>query len=197
MTSFARLFPNPSFVDVLILFLLHPDEEIYQSRIVSTTGRALMQVQRALRRLQETGLITKTKSGNRVYYKANRKHPGFEEIKKALLKTVIFGDTIKKALIPLKKKIQFGFIYGSVARAEESPISDIDLFLVGDLGIRDVASILGNVSHQLEREINPTIYPLREFKKKLKEKNSFIIEVIHGAKIWLIGEENEFEKMGQ
>lgn len=81
MASFARLFPNPSFVDTLILFLTHPDDEIYQSRVVISTGWALMQVQRALKRLEETGLITKTKSGNRIYYKANKKHPAFEDIK--------------------------------------------------------------------------------------------------------------------
>ena len=57
MNSFIKLFPSPSLVDVLTVFLTHPDEEFYQSSIVESTGHALIQVQRALRRLEEIGLI--------------------------------------------------------------------------------------------------------------------------------------------
>jgi predicted nucleotidyltransferase len=195
MNSFIKLFPSPSLVAVLTLFLKHPEEEIYQSRIVETTKCALVQVQRALKRLEETGLITKTKSGNRIYYKANRMHPAFEDIKRALFKTVIFGDLLKMALDPVKDRIQFSFIYGSLARGEESVNSDVDLFIIGDLGMRDVASLLGVVGHEIGREINPTVYPLKEFKKKIKEKNTFIKEIMRKPKIWLIGEESEFAKM--
>jgi uncharacterized protein len=195
MASFIKLFPNPSFVAVLTLFLTHPDEEIYQSRIVDFTKCALIQVQRALKRLEDTGLITKTKSGNRVYYKANRVHPAFEDIKRALLKTVLFGDLLREALDPLKSKIQFSFIYGSLARGEETFNSDIDLLIIGDLGIRDVATVLGSVGNEIGREINPTVYPMKEFRKKIKEKNTFVEELILKPKIWLIGEESEFAKM--
>lgn len=197
MTSFIKLFPSPSFTDVLVFFLTHPNEEAYQSQIVNSTGRALIQIQRALNRLEDTGLIVKNRQGNRIYYKANQMHPAFDDIKRALFKTVIFGDTLKKALIALKHKILFSFIYGSMARADESPTSDIDIFIVGNLGIKDIAGILGSIGNELGREINPTVYPLKELKKKIKEKNPFINEIIHGPKIWLIGEENEFAEMAK
>lgn len=67
-------------------------------------------------------------------------HPAFEDIKKALFKTIPFGDLLKDALQPLEDKIHFSFIYGSLARGEEAINSDIDLMLIGYLGIRDVAS---------------------------------------------------------
>lgn len=197
MTSFSKLFPNPSFVAVLTFFLTHPDEEIYQSRLVDYTKCALMQVQRALSRLLETGLIIKKKSGNRFYYKANREHPAFEDIKRALFKTTLFGDLLRKALDPIKNKIQFCFVYGSLARGEESFESDVDLLIIGDLRIREIAKILGSVGHEIGREINPTVYPMKEFRKKIKEKNIFIREIIDKPKIWLFGEESEFAKLDQ
>lgn len=197
MNPFIKLFPSPSFVAVLTVFLEHPEEEIYQSLIVETTKCALIQVQRALKRLEETGLITRAKSGNRIYYKANRLHPAFEDIKRALFKTVLFGDLLKETLDSLKGKIQFSFIYGSIARGEENFSSDIDLFIVGDLGMRDIASLLGSVGSDIGREINPTVYPIHEFKRKIKEKNLFLEEIIHKPKIWLIGDESEFAKMAQ
>jgi predicted nucleotidyltransferase len=197
MTSFMKFFPNPTFVDILVLFLMHPEQERYQSSIVTSTGKALMQVQRILKRLEETGLITKVMRGNRAYYRANRKHPAFEDIKRVLLKTVVIGEALKTALIPLKKKVHFAFIFGSIARSEETADSDIDLFLVGDLKLREMATFLGSFRDQVGREINPVIYPVSEFKEKLKQKNNFLIEVLNSPKIWLMGDESEFAKMGQ
>lgn len=197
MNPFIKLFPNPSFAGILSFFLTHPNEEFYQSYIVDSTGYALIQVQRALKRLESTGLINQIKSGNRFCYKANKRHPAFEDIKKALLKTVLLGDLLKVALVPIKGKIQFGFIYGSLASGDESSSSDIDLFLVGNLGLRDIASLLSKIGNDLRREINPTVYSEKEFKKKIKDGNPFIKEILQKPKIWLIGEENDFTKMGQ
>lgn len=196
MNPFVSIFPNSSFVKVLMVFLAHPNEEFYQSSVVDSTGCALTQVQRALIRLEKAGLISKTKSGNRSYYVGNQKHPAFEDIKRALFKTVLFGDSFKKALEPLKNKIKYGFIYGSVASANESSSSDVDLFIIGELGLRDIANVLGNVGKEIGREINPNVYTIKEFKKKLKEGNPFLNEILHQPKIWLIGEEGEFTKMG-
>jgi predicted nucleotidyltransferase len=195
MNPFIKLFPNPSLVDVLAIFLTRPDEEFYQSYVVESTGYALIQVQRALKRLEIIGLIEKTKSGNRLYYKANQRHPAFQDIKNALFKTVLLGDLLKKSLESISKHIKFGFIYGSFASGKESASSDIDLFIVGELGIRDIANILSDSGRKLEREINPTVYSEKEFKKKIKEKNPFIKEVLNKPKIWLMGNESEFKKM--
>lgn len=197
MNPFVKLFPTASFVDVLAVFLTHPDEEFYQAYLAESTGCALMQVQRALKRLEETGLIHKTKSGNRFYYKANSNHPAFEDLKRALLKTVLFGDLFKEALSTIKRKIDFSFIYGSLASGKESFKSDVDLFIIGNLGLRDIAGILDTIGHDLRREINPTIYSINEFKKKLNDKNPFIKNILTEPKIWLIGEENEFKKMAK
>ncbi len=197
MTTFIKLFSNPTLANVLVIFVSHPETEMYQSSIVESTHKALMQVQRALKRLEETGLIIKIRSGNRVYYKANRTHPAFEDIKRALFKTVIIGDVLRKSLASLHNKIQFGFIYGSMARAEETSTSDIDLLLIGDLSLRDIATVLGSIRHELEREVNPTVYSIKEFKRMLKDGNVFIKDVIKKPKIWLIGDEGEFTKMVQ
>ena len=61
LSTLAELFPNPTLVKVLSLFLLHPEKEFYQRGIAETTGNALVQVQRALKRIERTGLVTKTR----------------------------------------------------------------------------------------------------------------------------------------
>lgn len=165
--------------------------------IVERTGLALIQVQRALKRLELSGLIEKKKWGHRSYYIANKSHPAFEDIKRALLKTVLLGDVVKEDLKSIGDEVKYGFIYGSVASGNENASSDIDLLIIGDLGIKDVAVLIGETSRKLGREINPTIYSEREFRKKIEEENTFVNEVIGKPKIWLMGNENEFKRLRQ
>jgi predicted nucleotidyltransferase len=197
LSTLAELFPNPTLVKVLSLFLLHPEKEFYQRGIAETTGNALVQVQRALKRIERTGLVTKTKRGNIVYYKADRMHPAFEDLKRVFLKTVALGDVLREALVPLADKVKLAFIFGSLAQGRETAQSDIDLFLVGELSLRETTKLLASVVSELGREFNPVVYPSEEFKKKARENHHFITEVIKGPKIWLIGNEDELAKLAE
>lgn len=131
MNRIVKIFANQTLVDVLSLFLQNSDEELYQADIVKRTGKALMQVQRTLKTLQEVGLITSSQRGRLVYYKIVKTHPIYEDLKKMLLKTVALGDAIRLALTSLDNKIRYAFIFGSIAQGTESVDSDIDLFSAG------------------------------------------------------------------
>ena len=64
LSTLAELFPNPALAEVLALFLLHPESEFYQRGIAESTVNVLRQVQRALKRIERAGLVTKTRRGN-------------------------------------------------------------------------------------------------------------------------------------
>jgi DNA-binding transcriptional ArsR family regulator len=196
LSTLAELFPNPTLVKVLSLFLLHPEKEFYQRGIAASTGYALLQIQRALKRIERAGLVTKTKRGNMVYYKADRMHPAFGDLQRVFLKTVALGDVLRGALAPLEDKVQLAFIFGSLAQGKGTAQSDIDLFLLAQLSLRETTKLLGPVVSEVGREINPVIYPPEGFIKKAMEKHHFITEVIRGPKIWLIGNEDELAKLG-
>lgn len=193
--TLAELFPNPALVEVLALFLLHPEEEIYQRRIAERTGNALRQVQRALQRIERAGLLTKARRGNMVYYRAERGHPAFEDLKRAFLKTVALGDVLREALAPLADKLRLAFIFGSLAQGRETAQSDIDLFLVGNISRREATEVFGAMGPDLGREFNPVVYPTEEFREKAREKHHFVTEVIGSPKIWLIGNDHELGKL--
>lgn len=197
LSTLAELFPNPTLVKVLSLFLLHPEKEFYQRGIAETTGNALVQVQRALKRIERTGLVSKTKRANIVYYQADRMHPAFEDLKRVFLKTVALGDVLREALAPSADKVKLAFIFGSLAQGRETAQSDIDLFLVGELSLRQTTKLLASIVSELGREFNPVVYPPEEFKKKARENHHFITEVIKGPKIWLIGNEDELAKLAE
>lgn len=192
--SFAleKLFPSETFIDVLLFFILHPQEETYLARIVRATGKLLIQVQRALKRLEEAGLIKKIIRGDKAYYQANSHHSVFKDLKPVLIKTLIFSHKMENALSLITPKIAYGFIFGSMARNQDSTISDVDIFFVGNLTFEEAGLLSYPLSIELGREVNTVIYTLKDFKTKIKEKHTFISEVIRNPKIWLFGDEQEF-----
>src|SRR5262249_46903218 len=145
---------------VLLFFLLHPQEETHLMRIVRATGKMLVQVQRALKRLEESGLVKKILRGNKTYYQANASHSVFKDLKQVLIRTIIFSDRIEGELLSIKKKIVYGFIYGSTARNTDTPTSDVDLFLIGNLSFEEAGHLSYPLSLELGKEVNTVIYAL-------------------------------------
>jgi len=193
--SLARLFPNRAVLDVLALILLNPDRQFYQREVAERTEATVLQVQRALRRIEDAGLVEKIRRGNHVYYSARRDHPVHEELKRMLIKTVSLGDRLREGLRPYGDSIRLAFVYGSIAAGTDTAASDVDLLIVGDLPARKAAGILGPLGRELNREFNPIVYPVEEFRSKAQRDNRFIREIVSGPKIWLIGSDDELEAL--
>jgi predicted nucleotidyltransferase len=88
-------------------------------------------------------------------------------------------------------------VYGSIARGEEKASSDVDLMVVGEPSFSDVVSALAKIETKLGREVNPTVYGPQEFREKLAAKNHFLSVVAREKKLFVIGDEREFRRLGQ
>jgi predicted nucleotidyltransferase len=106
-------------------------------------------------------------------------------------------DILHEALTSLKDRIKLAFVYGSIARGEEKASSDVDLMVVGEISFSDVVSTLAKIETKLGREVNPTVYGPREFREKLAAKNHFLSAVAKEKKLFVIGDEREFRRLGQ
>ncbi len=91
-------------------------------------------------------------------------NPAFGDLKRVILKTIGLGDALRAALTPLADRVRVAFIYGSLARGDETAGSDIDLLLVGDLALREAPGSPGPVGRDLGREFIATVYPPEEFR---------------------------------
>jgi len=58
-----------------------------------------------------------------------------------------------------------------------------------------VVSLLYPAEEKLGREVNAVVYPVSEFKQKVKEDNHFVNTVLEGEKIFLVGDEGEFARL--
>ena len=185
----SGLFAGRTIIPLLKLFILSPGRDFYQRELADLTGERLLLVQRAVARLVQAGLVNQAARGNRVYYRVDQSHPAFQDLKAVILKTVGIGDALRMQLARFGEKIKIAFVYGSVARGEETVSSDVDIMLIGDLSGREVASAFSSVKKMLNREINPSIYTPAEFRQKVRERHPFVTTLVREPKLFLLGDE--------
>lgn len=163
----------------------------YANEIIALAESGTGAVQRELAKLAAAGLVTVRRQGNQKHYQANSISPVYSELRGLVLKTFGLGDVVRAALAPLTPQIRAAFIFGSIAKIQDTADSDIDLLVVSDsLTYADVFSALEHASQDLGRTVNPTVYSLREFTRRVKEGKAFVARVMNQPKVWLIGDEH-------
>jgi uncharacterized protein len=180
---------------VLAVLYGHVGESFYLRQLARRTGIALGPVQREIRQLADAGLVRKETLGKQTLFTANEASPVFAEIKSLVAKTVGMHDVLAEALRPLRKMIDLAFVYGSVARSSETERSDVDLMVVGNVDFGTAVERLADAQKTLNREINPTVYSVREFASKVR--GHFLKTVLAEKKLFLIGDENVLRDLGQ
>jgi DNA-binding transcriptional ArsR family regulator len=169
--------------------------ELHLRELVRRSGLSLSTVQQELRRLTRVGLVIARKDGNRVYYRANPDHPTYRDLCSLVLKT----DGLAGVLQPAMKTpdVRVAFVFGSVARGDTGAGSDVDLMVIGQVGLRKLTSLLSGVAGRVGREINPHVMTPEEFVKRKAERDHFVTSVLAAPKLFVKGTEHELETMGQ
>ncbi len=177
---------------VLGLLFGQPERSFYATELINLAGVGSGAVQRELARLAQSGLVTLKAVGNQKHYQANPASPVYAELCGLVRKTVGLAEPLRVALAPLAEQIKAAFVYGSIAKKEDTSSSDIDLMLVSDtLTFADVVLALQTVTELLGREVSPNIYTAQDFAKRLREGGSFVTRVMAQPKVWLIGGEHD------
>ena len=179
---------------VLGLLLLRPDEALHGREIARRTGLPAGTITRELTKLAEVGLLKRTKRGNQQVYSADTTGPIFTELASILRKTSGLADVLLQALAPAASKLRLAFVFGSVARGQETAGSDVDVMLIGDLGFREAVGLLHPCQATLGREVNPKLFSTREFTEKAATE-PFLIDVLAKPKIFLIGNAHDLEEL--
>ena len=169
-------------------------KELYMRDIERRSGFSIGAIQTELKKLLRFELVEKRKDGNRIYFQANKEHPLYSDLRNLVLKTNGLVDIIKDALIH-SDAIRYAFIFGSFARKEETSSSDIDLMVVGDLGLRQLTKMLSGLSDKLYREINPHCLSEQDFINRKKAGEPFINRICEESRLFIIGDENDFAAM--
>ena len=172
---------------VLALLYGQPSRSFFASELIELTGSGSGAVQRELKRLSSSGLVTVTRIGKQKHYQANPECPVFDELRGLVVKTVAMVEPVRQALEPLGDRVMLALIYGSVAKGTDTAASDIDLLVVADaLTLEELYSALAPVEAALDRRVNPTLYTAAEYEARKAAGNGFLARVLAGEQVMLI-----------
>ncbi len=177
--------------NILATLLLSPERRWYLSDLAHHLKVSPSSLQRELASLAEADILCREMDGNRVYYQANPSHPLLPELQSLFAKTVGLADKVWDTLKPLGEDIDFAFIFGSVARGERTAHSDVDVLIVGSVGMADLALPLRELERALQIPVNVTHFTAAELRDKRTRNNHFLRTVLRGRKIFLKGSEHE------
>lgn len=97
--------------------------------------------------------------------------------------------------MPFGSLITVAFVHGSVAKSLKRASSDVDLIVIGSLGLSKLSPVLEAVEEHLGRPVNASVYTLQEFATKMAGKNHFLRAVLDKEKLFVIGNTDDLERV--
>jgi DNA-binding transcriptional ArsR family regulator len=195
-STLDALFTGPR-QGILAATLMEPDRWWYLSDLARHLGVHHATLQRELTRLTKAEILLSKRDGNRAYYRANSGSPIFPDLRSLLAKTAGLVDELRDALLPFATSIKVAFVYGSIPRGAESSESDVDLMIVGSVGLKALAPSLGEAERRLRRPVNASVYSEKEFAERLNANGSFLRNVLSKEKLFVLGAQDELDRLAQ
>lgn len=178
----ARLLGDPIHIRVFRILHRHPE---------GMSGRALallaetspFKINQVLRYLVSQGVLTQKAVGRANIYQLNPHHIFVTDVAQKLLEFEdgIFSRMGKRIMQTLKPKPIAILLYGSIARGEETPQSDIDLMIVykdgieagkipatGDIVLELLNRIYGNPASIRRAFVSDIQQPIREHQELIR-----------------------------
>jgi uncharacterized protein len=195
MLTLLDIVSSKSKAEVLRLLFGVDPREFHLRELARQSKLALRTVQLEMARMVKAGLVTSRRDGNRLYYQANRNSPVYPDLRNLVLKTTGLANVLGTAL--RQPGVELAFVFGSLAREDARPESDVDLMVIGAIGLRAVTSLLSGVSETLGREINPHVLTREVFAQRQRANDHFISSVLAAPRLFIIGSENELTELGK
>jgi predicted nucleotidyltransferase len=171
-----------------------PDRAFTLSEIIGLARSGSGAVQREMRRLAGSGLVLVANNSGRKWYRANRDAPIFAELASIIEKTVGVPEQLRASLTKLLPHISLAIFYGSMAKGDDTALSDVDVLIVSDdLTLEEVFAALAVAEKRLGRRVSPTLYTRAEFRRRRREKHPFLTKVLAGKHIVLFGDADAAE----
>jgi predicted nucleotidyltransferase len=170
---------------LLNYFFINPHEELYINELSRKLDLDKRNLVKKLKELEKDGILKSQTRGNLKLYSINESYPLYEEFKKIILKTIGVEDKLRRILKEVDG-IRDAYIYGSYAKNKMDIHSDIDLLIIGDHEVMLLQRKLNNLQKEIDREINSVNMDEREYKKRIRTEDPFILEVLKEKHIKII-----------
>lgn len=185
---FSDLITSKSRVKVLNVFLANPTEMFHVRELVRRTSDEINAVRRELVFLEKKGILTKEPRANRVYYSLSKNYPFYYDLLRLGSKNIGLGAEILKNRVKLGK-IKFAMFSGKFLRKMKNEADEVDLLIVGNVVLPELALLVREEEKRLDGEINYTVMSDEEFDFRKKKRDPFIMSILSGSRVMLLGDE--------
>ena len=191
MANLSDIITSKVRIKILELFFSNLKELYHVRGIVREIDEEINAVRRELEKMEKDGLLRKEPRGNRVYYFVRPDHPLFGDLISAVAKTTGLG----KAIIENRSKIgkvSFIMFSGKFVRVKDRKREDdVDILVVGDVVLPELASVIRVEESKRGKEITYTVMSREEFDFRKKRRDPFILGILSGSRVMIIGDEED------
>lgn len=178
-------------VKILELFFSNLTEMYHVRGIVREIGEEINAVRRELEKLEISGILKKEPRGNRIYYFVRNDYPSFGDLLSFVAKSTGLGKSILDSRSKLGK-VGFVMFSGKFARMKPRKKEDeVDVLVVGEIVLPELAAIVRSFESKLSREINYTVMTREELDYRKKRRDPFLQGIFLGSRVMIIGDEEE------
>lgn len=168
MPEFSELFSSKNCLQIISKFLYKPDIEMYQSEVVRESGLSYVTATKCLNMLVSGDLLSKSWKGGLKIYKLNRDSPVVKHLKMLLSVSAVY-----EAVKSFSNQGFELYLFGSVARGEDTEGSDVDVLITGKIDNRTLVEISEKIGSALNREVNPLVKTPIEFADLARTNTAF------------------------
>ncbi len=191
MVNLSDIITSKVRIKILELFFSNLKEVYHVRGIVRETDEEINAVRRELTKLEKDGVLEKEPRGNRIYYSLRTEYPLFGDLVSMVAKTTGLG----KAIIENRNKIgrvSFVMFSGKFVRHKEHKMDDdVDVLVVGEVVLPELASIIRTEETLREHEINYTAMTREEYDFRKKRRDPFLLGILSGSRVMIIGDEED------
>ncbi len=178
-------------VKIFELFFQNVEELYYVREISRKTKEEINAVRRELDRMLGYGLLKSEERGNRLYYYLNTSYIFYAELQSMVAKSSGLG----KKFVKYKRKlgtVDYVMFSGSFVEGRRPQREEVDVLVIGDVVLPEVDALIKEEEAKIGREINYTVFPLDEFEFRKTRRDPFVMDILYGHNILVIGNANDF-----
>lgn len=177
-------------VKLLQELLSGPEPMLHVRELVRRTQEEINAVRRELAHMEKSGMVKKEQRGNRVYYWFRKDYPLYNDLLCLVGKTSGLGGDILAHRARIGR-VSYAMISGKFLRYLPHTPEDVDLLVIGDIVMPELATLVRAEETRRGHEINYTVMSDEEFKFRKSRKDPFLVSILIQSRCVVIGDEQE------
>lgn len=183
-------------VKVFNLFFDNPGQIFHVREVVRRTDEEINAIRRELAHLEKAGLLSHEPRANRIYYSLRKDYPLYSDLANLVAKTTGLGHDLIKNKNKIGK-IKYAMFSGRFVKHMPLDPDKVDLLIVGAVLLTELNGYIKSEEEKRGHEINYTVMTDEEFNFRKRRRDPFIVDILMGTRLMLIGDEEEMLKVSE